>query len=292
MPPTIPPRRDPRLGPAKGLRPRRPMPPKPFDLASRHALVTGCGSADGIGFASARMLARLGAQISITSTTDRIHDRGAELGGESFSFVADLTDREQASGLVAGAREAHGAIDILVNAAGMVQTGVAAAEASFAELSPADLHHPVEITLKTAFNATQAVLPEMVERGHGRIVMVSSVTGPLVTAPGSTAYATAKGAMDALMRTIGIENARTGVTVNSVAPGWIETASSEPDELVAGRHTPIGRPGTADEVAALVAFLCSDEASYVTGQSIVVDGGNIIQESRGIDLYGGAEGRA
>src|SRR3954453_21258890 len=98
------------------------MPPKPFDLAARHALVTGCGSAHGIGFASARTLARLGARISITSTTDRIHERGAELGGEAFSFVADLTDRAQAAALVAGAREAHGAIDSVVNAAGMVQS--------------------------------------------------------------------------------------------------------------------------------------------------------------------------
>src|SRR5947207_1681922 len=185
------------------------MPPKLFDLTSRHALVTGCGSADGIGFASARMLARLGARISITSTTERIHERGAELGGETFSFVADLTDRAQALALAAGAREAHGPIDIVVNAAGMVQTGVAAAEAPFAELSVADLDHQLEITLKTAFNAMQAVLPEMVERRHGRIVMVSSVTGPLVSAPGSTAYATAKGAMDALMRTIATEFAVT-----------------------------------------------------------------------------------
>jgi 3-oxoacyl-[acyl-carrier protein] reductase len=234
------------------------------------------------------MLARLGARTSITSTTDRIHERAAELGGETFSSIADLTDRGQAAAVAAGAREAHGAIDILVNAAGMVQTGIEAGEASFAELSPEGLDHQLEITLKTAFNATQAVLPEMVERRHGRIVMVSSVTGPLVTAPGSTAYATAKGAMDAMMRTIAIENGRAGVTANSVAPGWIETASSEPDELEAGQHTPIGRPGTPGEIAAAVAFLCTDEASYVTGQSIVVDGGNLIQEPHGIDLYGDA----
>jgi 3-oxoacyl-[acyl-carrier protein] reductase len=262
----------------------------PFDFSGRVALVTGCGSAEGIGFAAARMLSQLGARVAITSTTtDRIEAREEELRAEGagvFARPADLTDRDQVFELVAAAQAALRPLDVLVNAAGMVQTGVEPVSARFGDLTLQALERELDITLKTAFHTTQAVLTSMVGRRYGRIVMVSSVTGPFVTAPGSTAYATAKAAMDGMMRTIALEYGRSGITANSVAPGWIATASSAPDELEAGRHTPVGRPGTADEVASLIAYLASEQAGYVTGQSVVVDGGNVIQEPHGTELYG------
>ena len=219
----------------------------PLRLDGRRALVTGCGSDAGIGFACARFLAELGARVTITSTTDRIEERAAELraGGAAAvcAHVADLTDPAQARALVAAAESANGPLDVLVNNAGLAQTGVEVADAHFAELPAAAFRHDLELNLLTAFHVTQAALPGMLERGYGRIVMVSSVTGPLVTTPGSAGYSTAKAAVDGMMRALAHDTARGGVTANSVRPGWIATASSTERELVAGRSTPVGRQG-------------------------------------------------
>jgi 3-oxoacyl-[acyl-carrier protein] reductase len=246
-------------------------------------VVTGCGSAEGIGFATARMLGETGAAVVITATSQRIHDRVAELrslGIEAHGFVCDLTRPEQASGLIAHAVELTRRIDILVNNAGMVSVTHRSATGPAGELSDADWDGALRCNLTTAFNTTREALRHMVSRRYGRIVMVSSVSGPVMAFADDAAYHAGKAGLIGLTRSIAVDYARHGITCNAVAPGWIRTASSTEEEVAAGDATPVGRPGTADEVAHAIVSLADPNATYITGQVLVVDGGNSINEGR------------
>ena len=250
-------------------------------VKDRVALVTGAGSPEGIGFATARLLYSAGAKIAITSTTDRINERRNEIERTAlnvFSGAADLTDSTAVNTLIEQIESDLGPIEIVINNAGLAQIGRDKPSTLFHEVSDEQWHYGIDINLTSAFMVTRAVLPGMMERNYGRIVNISSVTGPSVGIAGSSVYSAAKAGMLGMTRSLAIESGPNNVTVNCIGPGWIETASSGDSEITAGKFTPIGRSGTPEEVGHVAVFLASEEASYVTGQLLIVDGGNTIQE--------------
>jgi 3-oxoacyl-[acyl-carrier protein] reductase len=249
----------------------------------RVALVTGAGSPTGIGFACAKHLLKAGVSVMVTSTTGRIFERVAELGdeGETEGHVADLTDETQARDLITATVAQLGRLDIVINNAGMTSVAKPAASAPFVDTTLEGWRLSLDRDLTSAFLVTRTAVPHLVAARWGRIVNVASVTGPVMAMRDDAAYATAKAAMTGMTRALALDLAPHGVTVNAVAPGWIDTGSSNDHERSMGRATPAQRSGSADEVAAAVAFLASEGASYITGQTLVIDGGNSIMEERG-----------
>ena len=250
----------------------------------RVAIVTGSGSAHGIGFAAARLLGVAGNSVIVTSTTERIFERVTELralGIVAEGVVADLTDPAGVDAVVRCAMDSFGGVGILVNNAGMTSISDPDTPGVIDDLSLGHWHASIERNLTTSFLMIRAVTRHMRAGGYGRIVNVASVSGPVAAYPGDVAYHAAKAGVVGLTRATAIDTAASGITVNAVAPGWIDTASASDHERAMGAATPVGRSGTADEVAYAIAFLAGAGASYITGQLLTVDGANSISEERG-----------
>jgi len=261
---------------------RRPL-TAAFAFTRQTTLISGAGGPEAIGFAVARELLGLGARVVVTSTTDRVYERVSELrvsGIDATGFVSRLEAERAVTSLSAALSAAQLIPDILVNNAGMVAVGDDGIDSGEISMSLDLWSRALAMNLTTAFLLTRALIPGMRESGWGRINNVSSVSGPLMASRDNLAYAAAKAGMVGLTRSLAVDEARHSITANAVAPGWIATGSQLPSEYQEGLHTPLGRSGTAAGVASVVAWLASPGASHVTGQSIVVDGGNSVAEQR------------
>jgi 3-oxoacyl-[acyl-carrier protein] reductase len=248
-----------------------------FSLHGKVALVTGAGAVEGIGFASAKALKDCGAELWICATSDRIYERAQEIG--AHGFVGDLSEQ----GVVQELQEKIPNLDILVNNAGMtsISSPAGSGEATtLDQVSLDDWHKSMARNVDTAFLVTRAFLPALRKSNSGRIIMMSSVTGSVMVMREQPVYATAKAALIGLTKSLALDEAKYGITCNAILPGWIATDAISEVEKRNGLSVPLGRGGTPEEIAAVVAFLASPEASYLTGQALVVDGGNSIMEER------------
>lgn len=244
----------------------------------RTALVTGAAS--GIGLATARRLAREGASVALLDRdAARLDDAVASVLTEHArvgSWAVDVTDEAAVNDAVTAAEASLGPIDVLVTAAGILESGTVEGQ----ELALWD--RTIAINLRGQLLVARAVLPRMQKRNRGAIAMVSSVSAA-VGDRGVSAYAVSKAGVSSLAKQIAAENATGGIRCNAVLPGWINTpfndavftsAQERADEVA--RSVPLGREGTPDEVAGLIAYLCSDEAAYITGTEILIDGGLLL----------------
>jgi 3-oxoacyl-[acyl-carrier protein] reductase len=256
-----------------------PALPRHIDLSGRVAVVSGAGSPTGIGFMTALALGGFGASVLVTATTDRIHDRVSELRRAGVQADGTVTRLDAEEDVAAFAASWKTEPTILVNNAGMVATGEDMPGGDIG-IGLAAWEKGLRQNLTSAFLLTRAAVPGMRRAGWGRVVNVSSVTGPVMASRGDVAYAAAKAGMTGLVRALAVDEAAHDITANSVAPGWIATGSQLESEAAEGRLVPLRRSGTAEEVASAIAWLCSPGAAYVTGQTIVVDGGNSIAEQR------------
>ncbi len=245
-------------------------------LDERVAIVTGASR--GIGRAIAEELARRGARVvvnynSSAAAAEEVVQAICDEGGEAVAVQADVSDMEQAQRLVKDAISTYGGLDILVNNAGTTR------DMLLMMMSESDWDDVLRINLKSVYNCSKAALRPMMRKRYGRIINMASVAG-IAGNPGQTNYSASKAGLIGFTKSLAREVGSRNITVNAVAPGFVPTelTASLPDEIreASIQQIPLGRWGIAEEVAFAVAFLASDEASYITGHVLSVDGGMVM----------------
>ena len=240
-----------------------------FDLTGKSALITGASG--GIGGAIARALHGAGANIALSGTREEaLSALASELGKNAHVTTANLSDAESVGGLIGLAEEAMGSVDILVNNAGLTRDMLSM------RLTDEDWQSVIDVNLTATFRLSRAVIRGMMKRRWGRIINITSVVG-VTGNPGQANYAASKAGMIGMSKSMAQEVASRGITVNCVAPGMIVTAMTDTlsDDQKARilEIVPAGRFGESEEIAAGALYLASEEASYVTGQTLHINGG-------------------
>jgi 3-oxoacyl-[acyl-carrier protein] reductase len=247
-------------------------------LDGRVAVVTGAAS--GVGLGIAEVLAQEGARVVVVDLAPAPGEHAAAAlrssGYEALAVAADVVDRAALDAMAATVLEQYGRIDIVAANAGIYPA------VAIAAMTDADWDRVMDINVKGALHTIQACLPAMRERGYGRIVLTSSITGPIVGAPELAHYAASKAAILGLMRSAALELVGDGITVNAVQPGNVRTPGIEAfgSEFIAGmvKSIPMQRLAEPADVGWAVRFLASEEAGYITGQTLVIDGGQVLPE--------------
>jgi 3-oxoacyl-[acyl-carrier protein] reductase len=244
-------------------------------VAGRAVVVTG--GTRGIGKGIASVFARNGARVLITGRDEAAGEAAAREAGAAAFVRADVASKADCERVAAVARETLGGIDVLCANAGIFP------EARLADMAEDDLDRVLGVNLKGTVLSVQACLPLLAASGRGRVIVTSSITGPITGNPGWTHYGASKAGQLGFMRTAAIELARDGITVNAVLPGNIMTEglSGLGEDYIAGMTAaiPMRKLGSVDDIGYAALFLATDEAAYITGQTIVVDGGQVLPES-------------
>lgn len=245
-----------------------------FSLKDQVAIVTG--GANGIGKGIASVLAKAGAQVVIADIDVEAGQRAAEEFGVSFEPL-DVTDRDACQQVVDGVVERYGRLDILCSNTGIFP------QASLDSMTLESWEHMMDVNLRSTFFMVQAALPSMRQRNYGRIVITSSITGAVTGYPSWSHYAASKAGQLGFMRSAALECAREGITINAVMPGNIRTAGLEAQGEAylkeMAESIPVKSLGEPEDIGHAACFLASPEARFITGQTIIVDGGQILPES-------------